>query len=34
MLDQSARLRRRFWFEAALASATGLLFIVTLFWHD
>jgi len=35
MLHRSERRRRRrFWFEAALASATGLLFIVTLFWHD
>lgn len=28
------RLRRRFWIEAALSSLTGLLFVVTLFWHD
>lgn len=27
------RLRRRFWVEAALSSVTGLLFVVTLFWH-
>ncbi len=27
-------LRRRFWFEAGLAVVTGLLFLITLFWHD
>jgi len=27
------RLHRRFWVEAALSSMTGLLFVVTLFWH-
>jgi len=34
MPEHLALLRRRFWFEAALATATGLLFVVTLFWHD
>jgi DMSO/TMAO reductase YedYZ heme-binding membrane subunit len=34
MSDHLALLRRRFWFEATLASASGLLFVVTLFWHD
>ena len=34
MPERLALLRRRFWFEAALATATGLLFVVTLFWHD
>ena len=33
MSNQSARLRRRFWLEAILASVTGALFVVTLFWH-
>jgi hypothetical protein len=27
-------LRRRAWFEGALALVTGVLAIVTLFWHD
>jgi undecaprenyl pyrophosphate phosphatase UppP len=27
-------LRRRFWIETFLASATGVVAIVTLFWHD
>jgi tetrahydromethanopterin S-methyltransferase subunit E len=26
--------RRRFWFEAVLAVVTGLLFVVTWFWHE
>jgi hypothetical protein len=26
--------RRRFWFEAVLAAVTGVLFVVTLFWHE
>ena len=34
MSDQPAQLRRRFWLEAALASVTGLLFFMTMFWHD
>jgi hypothetical protein len=24
----------RFWVEAGLAAVTGVLFVVTLFWHD
>ena len=24
----------RFWVEAGLAGVTGVLFVVTLFWHD
>ncbi len=27
-------LRHRFWIETFLASATGVVAIVTLFWHD
>lgn len=27
-------LPRRFWVEAGLGSFTGVLFVVTLFWHD
>ena len=27
-------LRARFWVEAGLATVTGVLFVVTLFWHD
>jgi hypothetical protein len=27
-------LRQRFWFETGLATVTGGLFVVTLFWHD
>jgi hypothetical protein len=27
-------LRRRFWLEAALATITSILFVVTLFWKD
>jgi hypothetical protein len=34
MSDHAATLRRRFWFEATLAAATGFLFVLTLFWHD
>lgn len=26
--------RRRFWFELVLAVVTGVLFVVTLFWHE
>jgi undecaprenyl pyrophosphate phosphatase UppP len=28
------RLRHRFWIEGVLASAAGVLAIVSLFWHD
>lgn len=28
------RLRSRFWIESILASATGILAIVTIFWRD
>ncbi len=28
------RLGARFWVEVALASITGFLFVLTLFWHD
>jgi DMSO/TMAO reductase YedYZ heme-binding membrane subunit len=34
MSDQSVRVRRRFWIEATLASVTGVMFVVTLFWHE
>jgi hypothetical protein len=34
MSDQPSRLRRRFWFEALLASVTGVLFVSTFFWPD
>jgi hypothetical protein len=27
-------LRSRFWLESVLGSATGILAIITLFWHD
>jgi hypothetical protein len=27
-------LRRRFWFESVLGSITGVLAVVTIFWHD
>ncbi len=27
-------LRLRFWLEAGAATVTGLLFVITLFWHD
>ena len=27
-------LRWRFWFETGLAVVTGILFIITLVWHD
>jgi type VI protein secretion system component VasK len=27
-------LRGRFWLEAGMASLTGILFLVTLVWHD
>jgi hypothetical protein len=27
-------LRKRFWIESALATITGVLFVITLFWHD
>ena len=27
-------LRRRFWLESALGSFTGVVTIVTIFWHD
>jgi hypothetical protein len=27
-------LRRRFWLESVLGSFTGVLAIVTIFWHD
>jgi undecaprenyl pyrophosphate phosphatase UppP len=30
----SHALRNRFWIETILGSATGVLAIVTLFWHD
>jgi hypothetical protein len=26
--------RRRFWWEAALAGVTGFLAVLTLFWHE
>ena len=29
-----AELRVRFWVESILASATGVLAVVTIFWHD
>jgi hypothetical protein len=29
-----SRLRYRFWLESALGSATGILAVITLFWHD
>ena len=27
-------LRRRFWLEAGVAIATGIMFVITLAWHD
>ena len=27
-------LRGRFWFETGLAIVTGILFVITLVWHD
>ena len=27
-------LRLRFWIEAGFATLTGVLFVITLFWHD
>jgi hypothetical protein len=27
-------LRKRFWLEAALATITSILFVITLFWKD
>lgn len=27
-------LRRRFWFETGLAIVTGILFVITLVWHN
>jgi hypothetical protein len=27
-------LRRRFWLESGLATVTGVLAVVTVFWHD
>lgn len=27
-------LRKRFWIEAGLASLTGFLAVLTMFWHD
>ena len=29
-----AALRLRFWLEAGAATLTGVLFVITLFWHD
>jgi disulfide bond formation protein DsbB len=29
-----AALRLRFWLEAGVATLTGVLFVITLFWHD
>jgi hypothetical protein len=29
-----AGLRRRFWLESVLGSITGVVAIITLFWHD
>ena len=29
-----AGLRRRFWLESGLATVTGVLAVVTVFWHD
>jgi len=29
-----AALRLRFWLEAGAATLTGVLFLITLFWHD
>lgn len=28
------KMRARFWVETVLATATGALFVLTLFWHD
>jgi hypothetical protein len=30
----STGLRHRFWLESALASATGIMTVVTIFWRD
>ncbi|WUJ70112.1 hypothetical protein OG809_34090 [Kribbella soli] len=34
MAESRVTVRRRFWFEAVLAAVTGVLFVVTLFWHE
>lgn len=34
MPDPGKPVRRRFWFELVLAIVTGVLFVVTLFWHE
>jgi hypothetical protein len=34
MPDQGVPVRRRFWFELVLAIVTGVLFVVTLLWHE
>lgn len=31
---RNSMLRSRFWVEAAFAFVTGVLFVVTFFWHD
>ena len=34
MPEPGKPVRRRFWFELVLAIVTGVLFVVTLFWHE
>lgn len=34
MTTESGRLGMRFWIKVSLATITGLLAILTLFWHD
>jgi hypothetical protein len=34
MVPSKKGLSRRFWIEVGLSSLTGVLLVVTLFWHD
>jgi hypothetical protein len=34
MVETHRRVRARFWVESAVAALTGVLFLLTLFWHD
>ena len=34
MRESHRRVRARFWVESAVAALTGVLSVLTLFWHD